>query len=56
MAGAGAPILISGLSATPTKLGVASVHDEVMKIRHVPEHRDEGTQQHRFSSGSILAS
>jgi len=26
-----------------------------MTVRHVPEHRDEGTQQRRFSSGSILA-
>jgi len=23
-----------------------------MTVRHVPEHRDEGTQQRRFSSGS----
>jgi hypothetical protein len=37
------PISGSGAAGPVGRLlSVASVHDEVMKIRHVSEHRDEG--------------
>jgi hypothetical protein len=49
------PAVAAGRSAPVAHPSVLPRRDEVMKVRHVPGHRDRGTRQKRSSSASILA-